>query len=1704
MPRLQYVTVRERDLGGGIDQQSAENQLAEGYCEDIENADPKSTGQVAKRTGYQGYAGYVPVRVQAVEYSGTTINFILADSIELPTGQSSPLIVQGQTSEASGDFASETIIYFENFTADIRRVFGTGSGSVSLPQTEHDISTPLMFIGVAASTSVTNNSNEQFFPDAITIDKTTYDVDIDYTNNTSDSFDAFIYAKDKSAVAGTTYVQTGNTVNTGSNSFTITAGTHALDNNNIIVEVYEDTGTEYKRVQADEVYLNDSTGDIQIDIQNNTSSSFTAVFILTAAPTANFTTGSVAAGTTRSITIDASGTGGSNFAFVSCYLEPTIGGILEQVIPDSIVADATNQTITISFTNNNSSGANFEIYWDFAQVVTNKLSVTGTASASFTDSSPQLTIWGLCHEEIYGTREAREGWVNHIDSYRAPGESRLICGLGGNLYAARLRAEVGNDATYLMPLHYPYINARVASDTIIGPAFYDTGETPGRTRGFITGDDGGSNFFTISSVNYNSGTGYTDYVLTVPNMVISGTLSTIISTTAGLEDRFTTQQCGYSIHNGTFVIKAVSSGVDTLTISVENTSIDSDDYDETDVGGLGGVFTDRMSMTATSPFLAGDDINSDIFDDSTEFSCLNSSGVITLIDGVVEVVSIPGGLRVVASRTSDIVPIRDVNNSATVTNLVRGDMVQITNFDRQFRIKSINQLSDISISITGDGTDATVTLGSGDTTTLFIGKKLLISGTSNYNGAQEVTEIIDATNFKFSSSNTTTEAGTIIGKTIQIDETITYSDTTDSSVSVNVHARWIPVESPTDSYNLTPSTRVSYFDSLGYDAQNIVRSTMVQDNLYLTNDADEVLKFDGTNLYRAGLFRWQPNLFVTTDTSPSGKINMDNPSVSFTAISNNQFTVAAGDEKTFAEGDKIQTSTDNEIYTIISTDTSGKIIVDGTISGAASGTVTKIKTFLYYFRLNAVDANENVIASAIAGSEDFAVQLGADTAVNIKLVGMPAWDIYDYDKLEVQIYRTKGDEVAPYYRLTTLAMSFNNDDGYISYTDTDSDEDLRDLDEVNTALKGAELGTAWEQPLRAKYCTTAGNRLILGNLKDYPTLDIRVLKNSGILTQSVFTNASNKLWRLRKDNTDTATTTNMLNRASYEFTSANTVNVSGITGTVGTSFSVNAVGHGFTTAGEWVYLFHDAITDGNDLSYSGWWQITSVTNVDNFVINAAEAGSGAASNFPNKLAYATARTDIPVYIGTDGNYAMANGNRATTVPYEFLAMRRLADAVNTSMRKVDTSISGYSNFSPWVLASAGNEFNTGQIIIKQPKVFTTTLEVEIPSLSGDFDVFINNIRRSGSAQVSALTKVYPSRIMASYQNYPEIFDNPTAIVDSESDSVIDINSADGQEITAIIPFFGDAAFGAAQKSGIIVVFKTNSVYLVDLAAKAAGQNAVQRLETRGKGCTAPYSVSVTRGGIMFANDTGIYRLGRDLRVEYIGRKYERIFKEEVERDYLELATGHHDTEANSYKLSYPISEETENSKVAVYNHTREYEGQGDGSWTTYTNHPTTGWANLDADSFFSSTNGRVFSIRKLGDTSDYRDDDVAISMVVITRAMDVLESAKRKIFGKIITHYRTVANSTGTELTAALDLKTSFQDTDTFSINKELESTGVGDEGTQKVVTVVSVVKEKVGVYIQLKYTNATIDEPVEIAGIDFRVAAKSEHGITEAAETTE
>jgi hypothetical protein len=406
----------------------------------------------------------------------------------------------------------------------------------------------------------------------------------------------------------------------------------------------------------------------------------------------------------------------------------------------------------------------------------------------------------------------------------------------------------------------------------------------------------------------------------------------------------------------------------------------------------------------------------------------------------------------------------------------------------------------------------------------------------------------------------------------------------------------------------------------------------------------------------------------------------------------------------------------------------------------------------------------------------------------------------------------------------------------------------------------------------------------------------------------------------------------------------------------------------------------------------------------------------------------------------------------------------------------------------------------------------STFELKLPDSYTNFAVFANGIERAQGEQIQAREDLHPSRILVSYPNFPEIFDSPFSVVDSQSDSAIDINPADGQEITGVVPFFGSSAFGAALKDAVVVVFKTNSIYVVNLAAKAAGQNPVQKIESQGLGCMASYSIAPVRDGIMFANASGIYKLRTDLSIYYMGRYMQRQWRDRVNKENLNLVFGHNWAFGSQYKLSLPIGSSNIPDEVFVYNSTREYSLEGpntqahrEGSWVRHRGFSSIGWCNLDADSFYANTAGQVLILRKTGEASDWRDDADAIEMDVVLRAMDFGDEGIRKTVPYALISYRNPLNQgvrTGTEVFYTTDLFDDFYAADPTVIPDRTAASGLGDEWSQKVVTFRYSFNNKRGIRFQLRIKNFLKDESVEIAKVRYSVAGLSIKGVMQAAKS--
>jgi len=859
--------------------------------------------------------------------------------------------------------------------------------------------------------------------------------------------------------------------------------------------------------------------------------------------------------------------------------------------------------------------------------------------------------------------------------------------------------------------------------------------------------------------------------------------------------------------------------------------------------------------------------------------------------------------------------------------------------------------------------------------------------------------------------------------------------------------------------------------------------------MYFTNGDDPLFKFDGVSLYRLGLPYWQAGVHMVVDTSATNKIIIpDNVEESLTGIAGGGFrlTLTAGEEASFASGQSVTVSGNiGSIVTSVTSTTSGNIRIrdaaTATNVGTSSLKITRNIIYKYYFRLRATDRNGNTVVSAAVGNQSFAVTLAEDAGVAIRLVGLPTFHAYDYDNVFVDVFRTQaGGDI--FYPVTTRPINFDNGDGYVYYEDGTEDANLGPIDGVQTALAGGgELPTGLDEPMKARYVTSSNNKLILGHLEDYPVASIQ-FDASDDLSFGDF-DSSNFSLELTSDDT----TINTL-RVTYENTTSFAVDKIVADGNGKATITASST-HGLSN-GEWVYMLLASNYQSDSIKYAGWYQVKALTATTfDIYANHWPSETIGPSPTPGVLVVTGSIDNLPVYEGTDPAFPNSTGTTAGVS-----MMFRTASAINAYMATYNTSIVADDTFTPWLTATGGAAFSSGNLTLRSMKSGVTIARGS-DTLSS-VRMYVNGTPLEASSSTSFEAKKYNSRLLVSYPNYPEVFDNPRAVLEQDSQSIIDINSADGQEITGVIPFFGDSTTQDSQKEDIIIVFKTNSVYAVNIRSFT-----VTKIDSRGIGCTAPYSIAQVPNGIIFANEAGMYRLNRSFDVIYIGRLMERRWQNRVNLDRLDLAQGHSYAFGQQYKLSIPVGTATENDSVYVYDYSKEQAGQT-GSWTRYDNHPSTGWVNLRADSYFSSTSGKVFSIRRAGNLSDFRDDSTSINFEFITRANNFGQSGRRKQFRHVVSHFRAIQSTEENSLYVGLDLKGEFSETQAFKITLDTSLDNLSDTVNSKITSIRHSFQREKGVYIQLKYSNNGIDQDIDLSGISFAVSGLDISGIQEAAES--
>lgn len=1604
-------------------------------------------------------------------------------------------------------------IEIDTTSGSVERVFyfATDKEGVGGDSYTHSGTLPQITVGtvLGAGTTITDAGHDYLVGDVLTFGAGSAAPLVPGTEYVVDVAGATTYS-----LSGVVFPGAGGIVNvTAKRTYTILAPVHNLNTFKILCQPAV-LQSEWQHVYPELFTVDRSSGTLTVQLTtSDTFAARTTRFVFSAVPNANEHT---FGGTTSIFTLEPDF---YHFGLMVTTNTDPLDTTDEMVLPDALTRNDLTELATIDVATVPSGAGTYKFWFEESILITSALIVEDTTATSetYTDIRPQMTLWGLDHADgIYVDPNVQGGHVTHLDSYRSPAESKLVVGLGGNLFTEQPIDEIGS----LIPQSSVDLQVRTGgiADVTIQPALA---------------------FTAVTSIAYAGTPGQVTYSFTGPLPTLSASTND--------PDLLTVRNAAHAVFNGTFTILAATA----TTVTVSNPLVTLADWDE-GAGAEAGVFTASLTTFEPSELQVGDILTiAAVVGGVFTVVSVASSLLSVRVSGVDQAYTIPPNNLVSVTRTSTVFPL--LSSRA----FVRGDMIQVGDLTREARVRYVDAVSSIRFAtLVHTGATATVTLesphnyspgeivfvngtsssdyngartilttpttvsftftagsvaaspmtltGVGRASTRITGitvlsgvatattstlhrlkvgdKVLLVNTVSSLSGLKTVLSIPSSTTFTYATTATSGAGvtGFIRGGVVELDESLTVTDTGDDPTSATVHCRWFPIEAPETTDDLVPDTIIYHFNTNLYDEQPIMRSGEVADSLFLANYDDEIWKFDGTSIYQAGLPRWQSQLFLAVDTD-NPTIPLGNP-VAFTAKDTTAKSFTVTDIAPFTVGDRWVDSTDTTFTAsvILSLDTTDKkIFVDVQPSATATGSLRKTKRFSYYVRLSAIDANNNVLASAATGAADSVIDLTTAGSIELKLVPPTAWGTLDFDTIEVEVYRTKSDTVAPFYLVRRLDVAFNAADKYILVTDGTLDSFLVDLDDVNTALLGAELGTTWTQPPRAKHVTTAGNRLILGNLRDYSQIDLTLRKKAGVISLSA-SDLPGKILTFKRDSGTALTTTDMTNLVKFEFRNSGAVTLTpatDITRTT-TTFTVASAGH-LLVAGDWVYLFHSTPGTNKSLQFAGWWQIDSVVAATSFTVTFNNTFTVTAGDV-DRYVTATAQEDVPVWTGTDGNYNQVGLNDGT----EFEAILRLAGAINSSQRGASESV----DFTPWLFASAGSEVGLGRLVVRQEHVEPTNFSLTLTSALTSANWYAQGVQQTASAVVPSARRLFPSRLVISYENFPELFDNPFGD-ESESDSVIDVNSADGQEITGVIPFFGESSFATSnsQLETVVVVFKTNSVYLVNLATRD-----VAKLQSRGLGCTAPFSIAVTQNGIMFANESGIYKLGRDQAITYVGKFIERLWQDDVNRTDMSKFVGHHFAIGNQYKLSVPVGEDqTLNNEVLVYDHQREGVDQEFGAWSEYTNHPATMWANLVNDAYFSTSTGRVFRIRRAGDATDYRDDASAISCDLVLRATDHGSGGVRKLVNSVTSHLQLRHSSqTGTQLSHSADLDGVFQSCGSLIAAKT---------ATNKVATLRSALPRRKAVYSQLRYVNAVKDEEFILSGVDWYLTSLNDRAIHEA-----
>jgi hypothetical protein len=601
-------------------------------------------------------------------------------------------------------------------------------------------------------------------------------------------------------------------------------------------------------------------------------------------------------------------------------------------------------------------------------------------------------------------------------------------------------------------------------------------------------------------------------------------------------------------------------------------------------------------------------------------------------------------------------------------------------------------------------------------------------------------------------------------------------------------------------------------------------------------------------------------------------------------------------------------------------------------------------------------------------------------------------------------------------------------------------------------------------PRSASFITAINNQLVVG---DYLGDNSIVQRITGSAAYSA----------LRTEEFTLTTTSG--SSALYVCENSDRTTVNGVTGTPGTNFLLSVTALPTNLSAGDIILVTRASGAGLKYrpTYIGWWTVASV-NTDipgDHKITVTWSGAPDAIAPEDYAGLVLYFKEGKIPLASDLLYAPNSGSFESDTTIRAGLSLHLSQCINR------------------VFSSVGLRAFGGK------EQFEEALTISGDSLVSFTAPDVDGVTVYSNGRVDALTATarqlrYGSRLALSIQGYPEVFDYVETTASQSLTLVQDVNPDDGERVRMAIPFFASSAFGAAQQSNVLLIFKQHSAYLLDPQAKYQGlKDFFKQIDTSGYGCEAPLGVVNSQLGVFFANTTGIYLINRQFQFTRIGISIGGYISggtfspNESTAAVIDIAAEKLMFTSGDSTLAFRLPESE----------------QGSFAWTRYENIPATQWAHRNNSAIFATAEG---FIGIFPETVRYADAGAAIPTTILLRHMDggapTLKKVLRHIY--LVLSAETSYAAGDIDVEVATDFSNVFSACDTFKLTGNIDTVvdGLSDVIRPSIqITAFSPPTAKAAWY-QLKLSTNKLDAGLILARVIYEMAGMRTRGAQSAAET--